>query len=120
MWITISMARSRGASQFWDDGLKLISFCPLCETHYNPVEAQVVGERENSHLLHITCRKCANSIIALILVSPAGVSSVGLITDLSYPDVLKFRNAAEISVDDVLEAHALLEDERHFWPAIQT
>ncbi|MBI4133411.1 hypothetical protein HY478_02245 [Candidatus Uhrbacteria bacterium] len=114
------MAKSRGVSQFWDDGLKLISFCPLCETHYNPMEAQLVGEEDNSHLLHITCRKCANSMLALVLISPAGVSSVGLITDLSYNDVVKFKRASEVAVDDVLEAHAALEDEERFWSAVRT
>ncbi len=113
------MAKSRGTSQFWDDGLKLISFCPLCETHYNPMEAQLVGEKENSHLLHITCKKCSNSIIALVLISPGNVSSVGLITDLSFDDVLKFRRAPEVAVDDVLDIHAALEDEERFWMQVR-
>ncbi len=102
------MPHPRRTSQFWDDGLKLISFCPLCETHYHPREALLVHERDNSHLLHITCRKCEHSIIALVLVSNAGVSSVGLVTDLSYHDVLKFREADSISIDDVLSVHRAL------------
>lgn len=113
------MARQRGTSQFQDDGLKLISFCPLCETHYNPREAQLIGERDNTHLLHITCKQCSNSIIALVLISPGGVSSVGLITDLSFEDVLKFQRAPEVLVDDVLDIHAVLEDEQRFWLYMQ-
>ena len=54
---------------------------------YNPMEAKVLGEREDGHLLHIRCRKCWNSILALVLVSNAGVSSVGVITDLTFEDV---------------------------------
>jgi hypothetical protein len=109
----------KNTSQFWDDGLKLVSFCPLCEAHYNPMEAQIVGEADDSHLLHITCRKCQNSIIALVLISSGGVSSVGLVTDLNFDDVLKFRDAADISDDDVLEAHGMLEDEARFWSGVK-
>lgn len=98
--------------------MKLISVCPLCEEHYNPTEAQLVGEAEDSHLLHITCRKCRNSIIALVLVSQGGVSSVGLVTDLNFEDVIKFRASQEVSYDDVLEMHGILEDEDFFWRSI--
>ena len=38
-----------------------------------------------------------------------GVSSVGLVTDLTYDDVLKFRASRRISVDDVLSVHEELE-----------
>lgn len=109
------MARqSRSPQRFWDDGLKLISFCPLCEAHYHPREAQLVGEAQNSHLLHITCQKCQHAIIALILVSAGGVSSVGLVTDLSYEDTMKFREAPVVSADDVLEVHESLRRDRLF------
>lgn len=114
------MARHQNTSQFWDDGLKMISFCPMCETHYHPSEAQLVGEDEDSHFLHITCRQCHNSIIALVLVSQGGISSVGLITDLSFEDVLRFRKAEAVSVDDVLDVHTLLKDDLRFWSMIRT
>lgn len=113
------MAHNRRTSQFSEDGLRLISFCPLCETHYKPLEARVVGERDNSHLVHITCKKCSNAIIALILVSPAGLSSIGLVTDLTFDDALKFREAESLDTDDVLEAHCLLQNERTWWFRLQ-
>jgi len=87
----------------------MISFCPLCETNYNPMEARVLGEKEDGHLLHIRCKKCWNSILALVLVSNAGVSSVGLITDLTYDDVRKFSmSEATVTTDDVISIHQLL------------
>lgn len=87
----------------------MISFCPLCETNYNPMEARVLGEKEDGHLLHIRCKKCWNSILALVMVSNAGVSSVGLITDLTFEDVRKFSEVrGEVTVDDVLAVHELL------------
>jgi len=76
------------------------------------MEAKVLDEKEDGHLLHIRCKKCWNSILALVLVSNVGVSSVGLVTDLVFEDVQKFRaEDAEVTVDDVLEIHALLEED---------
>jgi hypothetical protein len=88
------------------EGLKLISRCPLCKTSYDPLEAKVLQERDDAHLLHIICRKCANAVLALIFVSNDGVSSVGLVTDCSYDDVLRFRESGEVSIDDVLAVYA--------------
>lgn len=74
------------------------------------MEARILDEKEDGHLLHIRCKKCWNSILALVLVSNVGVSSVGLVTDLGFEDVQKFRaHSAEVTVDDVLEIHELLE-----------
>ena len=90
----------------------MISFCPLCETNYNPMEARVLGEKEDGHLLHIRCKKCWNSILALVLVSNAGVSSVGLITDLTFDDVQKFSGRdTTVTTDDVIAIHQLLSDD---------
>ena len=90
----------------------MISFCPLCETNYNPMEARVLGEKEDGHLLHIRCKKCWNSILALVLVSNAGVSSVGLITDLTYDDVRKFSGReTAVTTDDVIAIHQMLSDD---------
>lgn len=98
-------------SSLWNDGLKLVSYCPLCETRYNPMQARLVDEDGDTHLLHVTCKKCENAILALVLVNEDGASSVGLITDLVYEDVLKFQNNREISIDDVLEMHQFLESD---------
>lgn len=102
---------SNQASPFFDEGVKLISYCPLCESSYNPREARVLGEKEDSHLLHIQCGNCANAIIALVLISSVGVSSVGLVTDLAFDEVHRFKERPPISTDDVIETHHLLKDE---------
>jgi len=44
--------------------------------------------------------------------SSIGVSSIGLITDLSSDDVLKFQDAAPVTTDDVIELHQLLTREK--------
>ncbi len=41
------------SNNFWNQGVQLIQVCPLCETSYNPMEARIVGERDDSHLVYI-------------------------------------------------------------------
>ncbi|MBI4435531.1 hypothetical protein HY630_02575 [Candidatus Uhrbacteria bacterium] len=96
-------------SELWNEGLKLVSFCPVCETRYNPMEARVLGEQGETHLLHVQCRKCQNSILALVLVNQVGASSIGLLTDLSYEDVVRAKTSRCVSVDDVIGVHQMLE-----------
>lgn len=99
---------------FSPESLRLVSFCPICNTHYNPLTAQILEEREDAHLVHAVCRKCGSSIVALVLTGGLGISSVGLVTDLNGQEVLKFRNVGAIQPDDVIEAHRLLHTEQNF------
>ncbi len=46
--------------------------------------------------------------MALVLTGGVGVSSVGLVTDLTGDEVLKFRRHDNIQTDDVLSFHQAL------------
>lgn len=72
--------------------------------------ANVLGEEGETRLLHVQCRRCHHSILALVLVNQVGASSVGLLTDLTYEDVLKFRVNRLVSINDVIDIHSALED----------
>ncbi|MEK7158588.1 MAG: hypothetical protein AAB733_03395 [Patescibacteria group bacterium] len=93
------------------DGLKLVSYCPLCNTRYNPLLAKVVEENDEAHLIHIECRNCGSSIVALVLTGTMGISSVGLVTDLTSEDVQRFKGGNEVTVDDVIDLHQILQGE---------
>lgn len=71
--------------------------------------AKILEERDDAHLMHVECRKCGSSIVALVLAGGLGISSVGLITDLTSEDVLKFKNTRDVRSDDVIELHEILE-----------
>lgn len=92
------------------DNLKLISYCPLCNTHYNPSEAKILEQREGAHLIHIECGSCRSSIVAVVITGGIGISSVGLVTDLTSGDVLRFKGQDSLSEDDVIAAYELLRD----------
>jgi len=89
----------------------MISYCPSCQTGYGSTSARVLGEKDDSYLLHIRCGNCRNAIIALVMVSSLGVSSVGLVTDLHYDEVDRFKDSKTVTTDDVIEVHHLLQDQ---------
>lgn len=91
------------------DGLRLVSYCPVCETRYNPIEAKLLGQDGDTRLMHVQCRKCQHTVLALVLVNQVGASSIGILTDLSYTDVLKFTEHQRLSINDVLEVHRFFE-----------
>lgn len=89
---------------------KLVSSCPLCGTEYAPEEAKVVSEKEGAFLVHTNCKRCGSSVVATLIASQMGISSVGLITDLTYEDVVKFKDHDAITTDDILAVYHLLQE----------
>ena len=94
------------------DNPTLITHCPICNLRYDPLEAKILEEGKNAHLVYIHCRHCQSAILAVIVTNNLGVSSVGLITDLNGEDVLRFKKAKPISCDDVIEVHQFLSKEK--------
>lgn len=92
------------------DNLRLISYCPLCNAHYNPAEAKILEQKDGAHLIHVECTVCRSSIVAVVIMGGMGISSVGLITDLTSQDVLRFKNTRPINEDDVIEAYRALRE----------
>ncbi|MBU1148938.1 hypothetical protein KKI23_02490 [Patescibacteria group bacterium] len=107
-----SISHSGSSEDFPLEGLRLITTCPICSTQYNLTKAKIVDEQEGAHLIHITCKKCHSSIVALVLVGGLGVSSVGLICDLTPEDVSKFKNSDTVNTDDVIDIHQILENDK--------
>jgi hypothetical protein len=95
------------------DNLKLITYCPLCSAHFSFSAAKVLEERDDAHLVHIQCQKCASFIVALIMTNAMGVSTVGLITDLTSEDVSKFATSSRLSVNEVIEIYQALQIRGH-------
>lgn len=99
-------------SQLFEDNmenLRVISTCPICNARYHSAELRVLEEKSDAQLVYIQCRKCRASVLAVVLANHLGVSSVGLVTDLSGDDVLKFRRQPVVSVDDVIDLHLQLQ-----------
>lgn len=89
--------------------LRWASACPLCSAEYSPEEARIVSEKDGAFLVHTNCKKCGSSVVANLVANHTGVSSVGLVTDLTYEDLCKFKAKDSISTDDLLGAYQLFQ-----------
>jgi len=87
---------------------KLESYCPLCNTSFFPEKASVIDESNSSWLLHTTCSQCASSIVSLMLVGDIGISSFGLLTDLTKDEIEKFRFTKPINEDNLIDLYKSL------------
>ncbi|HBZ36499.1 MAG TPA: hypothetical protein DEO26_02115 [Candidatus Veblenbacteria bacterium] len=101
------MEPKKRSNRFSSDALRLISYCPLCEASYNPLRAKVLEERGDAHLLHIQCASCGSLVVALLFNSMSGPTSIGLVTDLTSDDVLRFKDQSIVKVDEVIDLHKL-------------
>jgi hypothetical protein len=106
------MAQSLGESKSVQEGIKLMNNCPLCKRQHTPDAASVLVEKNGTHLVHITCPFCHNAVLAVIVVTPFGLSSVGMVTDLQASDVLRLRNSGSVSEDELLNFHILLKNKQ--------
>lgn len=88
--------------------IKLMKGCPLCKRDYTIDALEIVEEGTGTHLVHLTCTHCKNAMLALIVVSKLGMSSVGMLTDLNAPDARRLHNKDAIGEDMMLGFHDYL------------
>jgi len=92
---------------------KIINRCPLCNGSAKKLESRLLDDSGERQTVHLHCRECNGSIIALFLASSLGITSYGLVTDLSFDDVVKFKESGQIKLDDVIRTHENLKS-AHF------
>lgn len=90
--------------------LSLSSRCPICSQRYNINNTKVVKDNDNSFLIHIDCIECHGSIMANISVQGTEVFSVGMITDLTSSDAIRFTDRSYVGYDDAISMHQYLQD----------
>ena len=100
---------SKQESDAWNERLKMVTSCPVCKTTVDSLNARIVETYQDAHLVHITCKKCRNTLLAVVALSANETQSVGLVTDLSYEDVLRFSNAQAVVIEDVMSTHLFFE-----------
>jgi len=90
------------------DKIKLMKTCPLCKAEYTKEALEIVEERTGTHLVHLTCSECQNAMLALIVVSKLGMSSVGMLTDLNATDAQRLHHKQAITEEQILDFHEYL------------
>lgn len=93
----------------WREALKFINRCPICSALYDIDKAKLFGKNENATLVHLTCTKCASYFVAMVLLVGQGVSSVGMVTDLSFDDVNRLYRKEPITTDEIIDGHELIQ-----------
>ncbi len=111
------MVEKDGKIDSWKKTLKFISNCAVCKFEYQPEAVKSLdggsGElsqsaAEQSKFFHFTCYNCRTNFMAMLLILPKGVSTVGMITDLNFSDAQKFQTAVPLTVDELIEARQFI------------
>jgi hypothetical protein len=99
------MENLNNSPYFFDEEVKVIAYCPVCEADINPIKAKIVENKEDLNLVHIQCSKCKGNILALILRTSSGLSSIGLMTDLNFNDIFKFKEHDSLADNEIISFH---------------
>lgn len=95
-------------SHIWQEALKFINKCPICGAVYARERAQVISQEAAANLVHISCDACRGNFLALIVVSDRGISTVGIVSDLTFDDAGKVHNAEPISIDELIDGRSII------------
>lgn len=74
----------------FEDNMQFVSKCPFCSAEYDLNGAQVIGEEEDSTVVHVTCSQCECQIVAVVAMTGLGIASLGLVTDMTVEDTKRF------------------------------
>lgn len=84
--------------------LGIIAECPVCK--FKDVDLNIIEENGSGYLLHSKCSKCKNAIIMIAVNNDIGINVIGMNTDLSMEEFIKFRSYGKaVVIDDVLAIH---------------
>lgn len=89
--------------------LTLMKACPACATKYTNESVNVISTGERGALVSMACPGCKLAILIMITSMPFGLVGTGLPTDCMPQEIERFMQTGEVTVDDVLEVHTLLE-----------
>jgi hypothetical protein len=92
------------------DSLRVLQHCPVCQGEYPKDGGSVLEEKQEARLLHLTCTKCRHAVIALVVTTSFGVSSVGMLTDLNFKDGIRLKTKGAITENELLSFHLLLKN----------
>lgn len=81
--------------------------CPSCGTRLH--NGKMLEGQDEAQLSHYQCEECLHYCLALVFQTQVGISSVVMITDLNFEDVVRLRGGDPITPDDVLDLHEMLQ-----------
>ena len=92
------------------ENLKALVHCPVCSKEYRPAELRLLGQEDKRSTLLLTCESCGASTLVYVSMSPVGVVSMGVLTDLEQGEAKRLFKGEAISSDEVLTVHQFLKE----------
>lgn len=87
---------------------KVMRECPVCTTAFDAEQIRTVESTTGSHVLHVTCITCSNSLIFLVGSTQLGIGLIGMVSDLDFHDSVRFRRKESLTEDDLIECYQAL------------
>lgn len=88
-----------------EDGLRIVSRCPVCQREHNPTETAILDEVDGAHLIYIKCKNCNSGVVATVSLGAMGISSLGAVTDLNSKEIMEIKDRGPIDENDVVEIY---------------
>lgn len=98
------------SSDRWQEAFKIINKCPICSATYPQQQIKVFATEESAQILHLTCGACHSFFVAMIVLLGNGISSMGMVTDLSYRDVQRLHGQESFTLDEALVGYEAIEN----------
>lgn len=92
----------------------LVRQCPLCQRAYRFKQMTIIESWDTNQFVHVRCDGCQVAMLLLLVSTPLGMSSIGMLTDLSADDVKHFRTAEPISEEDLFSFHESIQKRNIF------
>lgn len=92
--------------------LRLLKHCPVCQREYKASLVQILSENESGMLTYMTCAFCGAHLLTKLSAMPQGIVGNAILTDLLADEVMPFTAFDEISGEDVLQVHNLLNNKQ--------
>lgn len=97
------MIPTKNQPDSWREALKFINRCPICDSVYDTKKAKLFAKQNKASLIHISCVKCAGNFIAMVVEMGHGLSSVGMVSDLSFSDAERLCQSKPIEINEMIE-----------------
>lgn len=92
------------------ENLRLLNKCPVCQNNYKEEKKNILERRDTANLVHITCRHCQYSVLAVVTSSSFGSVSLGMVTDLGVADVARLKDREAVTEDELLDFYQALKN----------
>ncbi|HLB51404.1 hypothetical protein A3F07_03985 [candidate division WWE3 bacterium RIFCSPHIGHO2_12_FULL_38_15] len=92
------------------------TYCYKCGTSLEGAKLVTISEAPIAIIAHAICPKCQAE--SMVTITTAGTGTTPIVTDLKADEIKKFLAAKNVSYDDLLNLHKLLEKES-LWKLLQ-